>query len=63
MNVAGIAALALGSDFDGIGEPCVPDGCSAWPEFMRALEGCFSPAELDAITWKNALRFLRDAIG
>ena len=63
VNVAGIAALALGSDFDGIGEPCVPDGCSAWPEFMRALEDCFSPAELDAITWKNALRFLRDAIG
>ncbi len=55
-KVAGIEALALGSDFDGIGCGLEFEDYAGYPRLLRALEAHFTPRELDRITHENALR-------
>ena len=55
-KVAGVEALALGSDFDGIGCGLEFKDYAGYPRLLRALERCFTPRELDRITHENALR-------
>jgi membrane dipeptidase len=61
-EVAGLDAVGLGSDFDGMGT--TPDGLadvSAYPALMTELAGRgWSSPELGALGWGNALRVLRD---
>jgi membrane dipeptidase len=60
-DVAGVDAIGLGSDFDGIVE--TPDGLgdvSAYPNLLVELAGRgWSDADLAQLTWRNALRVLR----
>ena len=60
-EVAGIEALALGSDFDGItGEFEIGDA-SEVATLLPALEQAgFSPSEIDKVTHENILRVIRD---
>lgn len=55
-KVAGVEALALGSDFDGISCGLEFKDYAGYPRLLRALERCFTPRELDRITHENALR-------
>lgn len=55
-KVAGVEALALGSDFDGISCGLEFGDYAGYPRLLRALEGHFTPRELDGITHENALR-------
>ncbi|HYN96727.1 MAG TPA: dipeptidase [Pilimelia sp.] len=61
-EVAGLDAVALGGDFDGI--PVTPVGLadvSTYPVLLAELaDRGWSDAELAALTWRNALRVLRD---
>jgi len=62
-NVAGIDAVALGSDFDGIETPVEMGDYSGLPTLADALGKVFTPSELDKIFSKNALRVIKDVIG
>ena len=62
VQIAGIDAVGLGSDFDGIG--CAPEGLDAadkWPNLTRALldEG-YTPAKIRKIYNGNTLRLMAD---
>jgi membrane dipeptidase len=61
-EVAGADAVGIGSDFDGIIE--TPDGVtdvSTYPRLLETLAGRgWSDAELSGLTWRNALRVLRE---
>jgi membrane dipeptidase len=61
-DVAGAGAVGIGSDFDGIIE--TPDGVtdvSKYPALLATLaERGWSDADLSGLTWRNALRVLRD---
>ena len=57
---AGIAALAFGSDFDGIGSTLEFKDYSGMPEIARALEKHFKPHEIDKICSGNALRVFKE---
>jgi membrane dipeptidase len=61
-DVAGIDHVGLGSDFDGVG--ATPDGLTGvdgYPNLLAALaERGWSDADLAKVTWRNALRVLRD---
>lgn len=62
-NVAGIEALALGSDYDGI-ESTMDWGDSGGNRLLlAALEKSFSAGEVEKISCLNALRVFRDVIG
>ena len=64
VNRAGIEAVALGSDFDGIGDSALEfTDCAGVPAMLEALRGEYSDADLDRLTHKNALRVLRDCLG
>ncbi len=64
VNRAGIEAVALGSDFDGIGDSALEFGdCAGVPAMLAPLRGEFSSEDFDKLTHKNALRVLRDCIG
>ncbi len=62
-NVAGIDAIAFGSDYDG------NEGVKEWgdadglPRIVDAMQKAFTDDEIDKICWKNALRVLKDATG
>ncbi|HML18526.1 MAG TPA: membrane dipeptidase [Bryobacteraceae bacterium] len=60
-KIAGVEAIGLGSDFDGIG--CSPDGLddvSKWPNLTRALlEKGYSPEDIRKIYGENLLRVMR----
>jgi membrane dipeptidase len=62
--VAGVDAIGLGSDFDGIIE--TPDGLtdvSAYPLLLAELAGRGWPdADLGKLTWHNALRVMRESL-
>lgn len=62
VNVAGEAAVGLGSDFDGVGElPLGIEGVQSWPRLAQALADCGLPEGLvDKIMGDNLLRFLRE---
>ena len=59
--VAGVGAVGIGSDFDGIIE--TPDGVTDVSTYPRLLETLadrgWSDPELSGLTWRNALRVLR----
>lgn len=60
-QVAGIDAIGLGTDFDGI--PCAPQGLedvSKFPDLTRALlEHGYSPSDIKKIYGRNTLRLMR----
>ncbi len=62
-DVAGVEAVALGSDFDGIGCGMEFRDCSGFPMIEEGLHGAFTAREVDLITHGNALRVIRDCIG
>jgi membrane dipeptidase len=61
-EVAGIDHVGLGGDFDGVG--ALPDGLEGvhtYPALLAELaERGWSDAELEKLTWHNAVRVLRD---
>jgi membrane dipeptidase len=61
-QVAGIDAVGLGGDFDGIvSTPDGLDGVDGYPALLVELaERGWSDADLAKLTWQNALRVLRD---
>ena len=60
---AGIAAVALGSDFDGIDCALEMGGYAGMPSLAEAMSGAFTDDEIDLICGINALRLLREAVG
>ncbi len=61
VNVAGIEALALGSDFDGIDTPVSFGDWAGMEEWTRALSREFSPREAEKICRENFLRLWKEA--
>lgn len=61
-NVAGMEALALGSDFDGIDSQLEFLDYGGLPQLFRACEAVFTPREMDMITHENARRVFRDCL-
>lgn len=57
-NKAGIEALALGSDFDGVPGTLEFEDYAGMPRLAAALERRFSAAEMDGICSGNALRVM-----
>ncbi|MDP8979085.1 MAG: dipeptidase [Acidobacteriota bacterium] len=61
VKIAGVDAVGLGSDFDGVG--CVPEGLddvSKWPNLTRALlERGYSAGDIRKIYGGNLLRVMR----
>ena len=56
-NLAGMDTVALGSDFDGFGEPCELSGAEALPLLASQMERRgFSADEIEKVFSKNALR-------
>ena len=60
---AGMDALALGSDYDGISCRLELEDCSQLPRLVDALSGCFTDGEIEKICRGNVLRLFRDVIG
>lgn len=60
---AGIEAVAMGSDFDGIGDNLEFKDFSGFPQIVDALAKQFSSADVDKICRGNALRVFKDVIG
>lgn len=60
---AGIDAVALGSDFDGIGNSLAFGDYTGMPKIEEALNKVFTAAEVDKITHENALRVIKECIG
>lgn len=60
---AGIDAVALGSDFDGMDCTLELEDCSQLPRLVDALSERFTDGEIEKICWTNALRLFRDVIG
>ncbi|HXB74119.1 MAG TPA: dipeptidase [Candidatus Acidoferrales bacterium] len=62
VEIAGVDAVGLGSDFDGIG--CAPEGLDSvdkWPNLTRALlEEGYSAAEIRKVYGENTLRLMAD---
>src|SRR5581483_10399081 len=60
VDIAGIDAVGLGSDFDGV--QCVPDelnGVDKWPNLTRALlEEGYSQGDIQKIYGENTLRLM-----
>lgn len=61
-DVAGVAHVGLGSDYDGtVFFPQGLEDVSRYPRLLAELAGRgWSRAELQALTWDNAIRVLRD---
>ena len=58
-KVAGVEALCLGSDFDGISCALEFKDYAGYPALLAAFEKHFTPREMDLITHGNALRIFR----
>ncbi len=62
VEIAGVDAVGLGSDFDGIG--CAPEGLDSvdqWPNLTRALlEAGYTPEEIRKIYGENTLRLMTE---
>src|SRR3954470_22305364 len=62
VQIAGVAAVGLGSDFDGIG--CAPEGLDSvdkWPNLTRALlEEGYTAEEIRKIYGENTLRLMSE---
>ena len=61
-QVAGVEALALGSDFDGIDDVLEFGDYSGLPKLFAACEKAFTPREMDLFTHQNALRVLKECL-
>lgn len=59
---AGIDAIALGSDFDGISSVLEFTDYSGMPSIADALSKKFTPAEVDKICSKNVMRLLEECL-
>ena len=62
-NVGGIDMVALGSDFDGIGDNLNFRDYAGLPQLVDAIEKEFGAAACDKICHGNALRLFKDVIG
>lgn len=62
-NAAGIASVALGSDFDGIDCELELRDYSHFDELISAMSCTFTDDEIDLILSGNALRVFKDAVG
>ena len=60
---AGIDAVALGSDFDGMSCTLELEDCSHLPRLRDAMSACFTDGEIEKICRGNVLRLFRDVIG
>ena len=62
-NLAGIDAIALGSDFDGFGEPCELSGAEKMQQLAAEMERQgFSSSEIEKVFSLNALRVFRSVL-
>lgn len=61
-NVAGIDALALGSDYDGMESIMEWGDCGGTQLLLKGLEKDFTASEIDKIAFENALRVFRDTL-
>lgn len=62
-NLAGIEAIALGSDFDGFEEPCELDSADKLPLLAQAMERRgFKASEIEKVFAGNALRLFGDIL-
>ena len=62
-NVGGIDMVALGSDFDGIGDNLNFRDFAGLPQLVDAIEKEFGAAACDKICHGNALRLFKEVIG
>lgn len=62
-NVAGIDAVALGSDFDGVSNEMEFRDYAGMPMIADGLSRFFTDDEVEKICWKNALRVIHEVIG
>jgi len=61
-EIAGVGAVALGSDFDGATMPAPLKDVAELPRLLDALrDGGFSAGEVEAIAWGNWRRVLEAA--
>ncbi|MDR1835479.1 MAG: dipeptidase [Fusobacteriaceae bacterium] len=62
-NKGGIDCISIGSDFDGFTGGCELRDAAAYPQLTAALEKAgFTSDEIEKITWKNALRVMKEAL-
>ena len=61
-NVAGIDALALGSDYDGMESTMEWGDCGGTQLLLEGLEKDFTASEIDKIAFENAFRVIRDTL-
>ena len=60
IRTAGLEAVALGSDFDGIDCPLEVGDAGRLDRLVQAMEAAgFTPREIEAVCWKNAWDFFR----
>ena len=59
---AGIDAVALGSDFDGIDSKLEFTDCAGLPALADALAFYFPEEEVEKICWRNALRVIDETM-
>ena len=60
IRTAGLEAVALGSDFDGIDCPLEVGDAGCLDRLVQAMEAAgFTPREIEAVCWKNAWDFFR----
>ena len=63
IDVGGLAAAALGSDFDGIDAPLEWEDAGHMDAVIRAMDrGGFTEREIEAVCWGNAWRFLKETL-
>ena len=63
LDVGGLQLPALGSDFDGIDCALELGDAGGMPSLIEAMDADgFTEEEIEAITWKNARAFLREAL-
>ena len=62
-NKAGIEAVALGSDFDGIDCTLEFSDCAGLPMLIDAMGKVFTERETELICGENALRVFKDCVG
>lgn len=63
VNLAGIEAVGLGSDFDGIERKIEMDDCSMMPIFAQRMKRAgFSADEIEKICYKNMLRLMQEVL-
>ena len=61
-DAAGVDAVALGSDFDGIDAKPEFRDCAGMPMLVDGLCRAFTEDEVEKICWKNTLRVIRDVV-